>query len=455
MFDDLTNKLKLSFNKLKTQGKITEESINEALKEVKISFLEADVNYRVVNAFLKSVKKQILGEKIIGSLTPAQQFIKVINTELVKLLGDSNENIQEASKGMTGIMLVGLQGSGKTTSCAKLAGLLKTSGRNPYLVPLDIYRPAAIKQLQVLADSLNLKSYETEPDQKLTSTASDAMKEAQQMNATHIIFDTAGRLQIDEAMMDELLELKKLTKPTEILLVLDAMTGQEAINVAKAFDAKLDITGFILTKLDGDARAGAALSIRSITEKPVKFVGSGEKLTDLEFFHPDRIASKILGMGDIMTLIEKAQSNIDESTAQRLEENLKKNQFTLEDFQTQITQIKKMGPLKDLLKMIPGIGANLPGNLNIDDNHFNKINAIISSMTTQERRDHTILNRSRKIRVASGSGTQVSDINKLIKDFIKMKSMMKNFVGSGGKNKAMKEVQKMMGNRSGGGRMFP
>jgi len=413
-----------------------------------MALLEADVNYRVVNAFLKSVKKRALGQEVMGSLSPAQQFIKIVNDELVVMMGTENHELARSSGPLTVLMMVGLQGSGKTTTTAKLAHRLKKQGKKVFLASADVYRPAAIKQLAVLADELEVSCFNSNAQMLPANIAQLAREEAGRQMADYLIIDTAGRLQIDEPLMKELEEIKARVDVDEVLFVADAMTGQEAVNVANSFHERIGITGFVLTKMDGDARGGAALSIRAITGAPVKFVGVGEKIENLEPFYPERVASRILGMGDLVGLIEKAQEHLDLSKAKQIEEKLRKNDFTLSDFQDQLRQIRKMGPIGDLMKMMPGVGANMPAGAEVDEGGLSKVDAIINSMTLSERENPSMINGSRKVRVAKGSGTQVSDVNRLIKNFTQMKKMMKKFTSMGGK-KGMRAMSNMMGGPGG------
>jgi len=453
MFENLTEKLNQTFRKLTNKGVLTEGNIAASLKEVKLALLEADVNYRVVNAFLKSVKVRALGAEVMKSLSPGQQFIKIVNDELIRMMGEENHGLHQANNEVTVILMVGLQGSGKTTTAAKLANKLKKDGKKVHLASADVYRPAAIEQLQVLAKDLNVHCFDSTVDMKPSDIASKAHKEAELKLANYLILDTAGRLQIDEVLMDELEEIKSKISIHEILFVADAMTGQDAVNMAKSFHDKLDITGFILTKMDGDARGGAALSIRAITGQPIKFVGIGEKIKDLEPFYPDRIASRILGMGDMVGLIEKAQEHFDEVKAVKLEEKIRKNSFTLSDFQDQLKQIRKMGSLTDILGMIPGMGSKIPQGANVDEKSLVRIDAIISSMTMKEKEKPSLINGSRKLRISKGSGSKVSDINRLLKQFAQMSKMMKKFSSMGNDKKSMRALQNMMG-QGGGQGMF-
>lgn len=445
MFEDLTGKFHKTFKKLTNKGVLSEANVAASLKEVKMALLEADVNYRVVNSFLKSVKKRALGQEVMGSLTPGQQFIKIVNDELVQLMGQENHALDVIPNKMSIIMMVGLQGSGKTTTAAKLANKIKKDGRKPYLVPADIYRPAAIDQLQSLAGKLEVPCYQSTTEMDVVDIVKKAKKAADEAFANFMIIDTAGRLHIDEALMDELNRIVKAVPVNEILFVADAMTGQDAVNVAKAFDDQLDVSGFILTKMDGDARGGASLSIRAITGKPVKFVGVGEGVEELDPFYPDRIASKILGMGDLLSLIDKAQEHFDEKSAKDMQDKFRKNQFTLKDFQDQLKQIQKMGSIGDLMGMIPGMSGKVPQNAEMDDKALVRIDAIINSMTAAERDNHNLINGQRKLRIAKGSGTQVSDINRLLKQFVQMKKMMKKVSGMKNDRKSMRALGGMFG----------
>jgi len=432
MFDNLSQKLNNTFKKLKGHGKLSEKNIEDGLKEVRMALLEADVHFKVVKSFIKEVKKRSLGQEVLESLTPGQQVIKIVNEELSKLMGEKNEEINLKGPTPIPIMLVGLQGSGKTTTAGKLAVYLRDKGRNPFLVSLDIYRPAAIDQLKKLGKQINIAVYDTKADMKPDEICKKAHAYADQQGYDTIILDTAGRLHIDDELMAELLKIKKAVKPSDILLIADAMTGQDAVNIAKSFDAKLDISGFILTKMDGDARGGAALSIKEITNRPIKFIGTGEKINDLELFHPERMASRILGMGDVLTLIEKAQSVVDEKKAAELEKKLRKSQFTLEDFRDQMVQIRKMGSLSDILNMMPGMGKMKQlKNFEVDDRELIRIEAIINSMTRQERINPNIINGSRRKRIAGGSGTKVQDVNRLLKNYSQVMKIIKK-INKGG-----------------------
>jgi len=428
MFESLTDKLQGAFKKFGSRGVVTEEDLDQALREVRMALLEADVNFKVVREFTTRVKEKALGAQVLRSLTPAQQVIGIVHDELVELLGGEAPKLASASKPPSVVMLVGLQGSGKTTSIAKLASLLKKDGNRPLVVACDVYRPAAVHQLVTLARQLDVPCHEEGVDIKPAQIAANGLEKARRMNCTHVLVDTAGRLHIDEAMMSEVADLRKQLQPQEVLFVADAMAGQDAVTAAKEFHEKVGITGLILTKMDGDARGGAALSIRSITGKPIKFVGVGEKLSALEPFHPDRMASTILGMGDVLSLIEKAQETVDQKKALELQKKLRKSQFTLEDFRDQLVQVRKMGSLSDILKMIPGMGkVKEIKSLEIDDGEFVRIEAIINSMTPQERRQHGIINGSRRRRIATGSGTRVQDVNGLLKNYTQMLKMLKKF----------------------------
>lgn len=427
MFSSLSEKLQDVFKRLKGKGKLTEKDIKDAMKEVKLALLEADVNYKVVKDFINTVTQKAVGEEVLESLTPAQQVIKIVYDEMVNLLGGSDTKLTFSPSGFSIYMMVGLQGSGKTTTAGKLAGLLKKQGKNPLLVACDIYRPAAIKQLEIVAQKVGVKCFADYNSKDAVKIAKEGIEFAKSNRCDVAIVDTAGRLHINQELMDELVSIKNAIKPTEILLVLDAMTGQDAVNVATAFNEQLGLDGIIMTKLDGDTRGGAALSVKAITGKPIKFAGVGEKMEDLEAFHPDRMASRILGMGDILTLIEKAQEAIDQKKAEELEKKLRSMQFTLEDFLDQLKQIKKMGPLSQIISMIPGV--KLKGDVDFDagEKELKKIEAIINSMTKEERQDPSIINSSRKRRIAMGSGTTVQDVNRLLKQFEDMKKMMKQF----------------------------
>ena len=424
-FEGLTQRLQQAFGKMRGKGKLTEEDVKLVMREVRMALLEADVNYKVVKDFVKKTTERCVGQETLESLSAQQQIIKIVNEELTALMGGSNARLQYSSSPVSVFMLCGLQGAGKTTMSAKLAGWLKKDGKRPLLVGCDIYRPAAIKQLQVVGSQVGVPVFERGTQDPVV-TAKEAVEYARSHQHDVVILDTAGRLHIDEALMDELARVREAVKPSEILLTIDAMTGQDAVNVADSFNEKLEVTGVILTKLDGDTRGGAALSVRAVTGKPIKFAGTGEKLGDLEPFHPERMASRILGMGDVLTFIEKAQENlgeIDEAQTADLAKRMKNAEFTLEDFLTQMQQIKKMGPLSGLLKMLPGMSQI--GDIDIPDDAMKKPEAIIRSMTPKERRHPEVLNASRRRRIAAGSGTTVQDVNQLIRQFEESKKQMK------------------------------
>lgn len=431
MFDNLSEKLNIVFKKLKGHGTLSEANIQEALKEVRMALLEADVNFKVTKEFIDSVKAKSLGSDVMQSLTPGQQMIKVVRDELALLMGGVASPI-DTSRPPIPVMLVGLQGSGKTTTAGKLARHLKSKGKKPYLVPADVYRPAAILQLKRLGEQLSIDVFDSNPGDDPVNICREAFRAADRGGYDYVIFDTAGRLHIDEDLMQELSAIKSTISPREILFVADAMIGQDSVNVAKAFDEKLDLTGVILTKLDGDARGGVALSVKAVIGKPIKFVGIGEKLDAFEPFHPDRMASRILGMGDVLTLIEKAQDVFDQKKAEDLGKKLRKNTFTLDDFKDQLQQIKKMGSFGEILGMIPGLGK-LKGvkDMAPDEKDLKRIEAIINSMTKAERRDTSILNGNRRLRIAKGSGTSVQDVNQLVKRYAEAQKMMKRFTSGG------------------------
>ena len=438
IFEGLADKLQGALGKLKSKGKLTEKDVKDAMREVKLALLEADVNFKVVKDFIKKVQERAVGQEVMESLTPAQHVIKIVNEELTSLMGDVQSKITISPKPPTVLMMVGLQGAGKTTTSGKLGGYFKKQGKKPLLVACDIYRPAAIKQLQVVGEKLDIPVFSMGDKESPVNIAKAGYNHAIKNNNDLVIIDTAGRLHVDEALMDELKNIKSEVKPHEILLVVDSMTGQDAVNVAQSFNDALGVDGVILTKLDGDTRGGAALSIRAVTQKPIKFIGMGEKLDDLEPFHPDRMASRILGMGDILSLIEKAQENIDLDKAKELESKIKKQELDFEDFLEQMEQIQKMGPLNKVLEMIPGMGSmkDQLGDIDMNNKEIVRTKAIVQSMTKEERRNPSILNASRKKRIARGSGTSVQDVNRLIKQFNEMKKMMKMFTGS---QKSMKK----------------
>lgn len=426
IFSNLSEKLQESLGKLTGKGKLSEKDIDNVAREIKLSLLEADVNYKVVKEFVKKIKERAMGQDVMESLTPGQTVIKIVNEELTNLMGKENSKLELKGSTPHVVLMVGLQGSGKTTHSGKLVRKLKKEGRNPLLVALDVYRPAAIEQLKVVGKQAEVEVFE-KGKQDPIQTANEAKEYARRNNNDVVIMDTAGRLQIDEDLMDELRNIKKVVKPDEILLVVDAMVGQESVNVAKTFDEYLDISGVILTKLDGDARGGAALSIRQVVGKPIKFIGTGEKLDDLEAFHPDRMASRILGMGDVLSLIEKAEKQVSLKDARELEEKMRNQSYTLDDFVEQINQIRNMGPLEDLLAMIPGVNNKMLKNVNVDEKGFVRIEALISSMTKEEREKPEIIGKSRKERIAKGSGVDMNELNKLLKQFKELKKMMKQF----------------------------
>ena len=440
-FESLSEKLQAFTNKLRGKARITEKDLDEMLREVKLALLEADVNYKVVKEFINNIHDKALGQDVLKSLTPGQQVVKIVNDELTQLLGGTESKIAFTPNPPTIIMLVGLQGSGKTTTAGKLANLLRKQGKKPLLVACDVYRPAAIKQLQVVGAELNIPVYANESEKDVVKIAKRGKEIAIQKLNDVVIIDTAGRLQIDETLMQELKNLKSNLKPHEILLVVDSMTGQEAVNIASKFNDDVGIDGIILTKLDGDTRGGAALSIKKVTGKPIKFIGTGEKLNEIEEFHPDRMASRILGMGDVLSIIEKAEEKFDQEQAEKLEKKLLKNkELDLNDYLAQLKQIKKMGPLSSVIKMIPGMSKY---NIQVDDKETSRIEAIITSMTDEERKNPKILNASRRLRIANGSGTQVSDINKFMKSFEMTKDMMKK-MKNGKMNPQMKKMMKDM-----------
>ncbi len=445
-FEGLTEKINNTFKKLRGKGRLKESDVKEAMREIRMALLEADVSYKVTKDFVKSVTERCVGSDVLESLTPAQMIVKIVNDELTKLMGSSVKHLTINPNGPTVVMLVGLQGAGKTTNGSKLAGLQKRQGRNPLLVACDIYRPAAIQQLKVCGEKLGIPVFE-KGTQDPVQTAKEAVLYAKQRGHDMVFLDTAGRLHVDETLMNELKNIKAAVKPDEIMLVVDAMTGQDAVNAAQSFDEWLDIDSVMLSKLDGDARGGAALSVRAITGKPIKFSGIGEKLEDIEPFHPDRMANRILGMGDMLTLIEKAEKAFDAQKAEDLEKKLKSNKFTLQDFYDQMVQIKSMGSMEDILAQMPG-GANLKG-ATIDPKAMAHTEAIILSMTPKEREKPEIIAASRKKRIAAGAGVKVEDVNRLLKSFEQMRKMMKQFSGPG-MGKKMKRLSKMGGFGKGG-----
>ncbi len=435
MFQNLTEKINAAFKKFKNKGKLTEEDVKVGMREIKLALLEADVNFKVVRDFIKKVTERAVGADVLQSLLPAQQIVKIVNEELTALMGGEGERIKLASRPPTVIMMVGLQGAGKTTHCGKLAGMFKKQGRRPLLVACDVYRPAAVKQLEVVGGQLEIPVFQMGTDVSPVAIAQAGIEHAKQYGHDVVFIDTAGRLHIDEGMMEELKHIKAAVEPQEILLVVDAMLGQDAVNVAESFNGLLDITGVVLTKLDGDTRGGAALSVRYVTGKPIKYVGVGEKLDAIEPFHPDRMASRILGMGDMLSLIEKAEAAYDEEQAKELEEKLRKSQFDLEDFLDQFRQIRKMGSVKDILASLPGVDTTAIQNAQIDERAIGRMEAIILSMTSAERHKPSLLNMQRKKRIAAGSGTKVEEVNRLLKQFEQTCKMMKEM--SSGKLKRM------------------
>lgn len=429
-FEGLSGKLQDTFKKLRGKGKLTEKDIKEATREIKLALLEADVNFKVVKKFVKDINERAMGAEVLKSLTPGQQVIKIVNEEMTRLLGEKPVKLEYSSKGMTGLMLVGLQGAGKTTTAGKLANHMKNKdGKKVLLTACDVYRPAAIKQLQVVGQQVGVEVYADETSKDPVKIAKDALAYAREHFYDVILFDTAGRLQIDEELMEELEHIKDIVEPEHVLLNIDSMTGQEAVHVAEAFNEKIDLTGVILTKLDGDTRGGAALSVASVTGKPILFAGMGEKLTDLEVFYPDRMASRILGMGDVLSLIEKAQADFDEEKAKEQMEKFRKQTYTLEDFKEQLLQMKSMGSFKDIIDMMPGANKKALKGMDLDDREFARSEAIINSMTMEERIHPNIINANRRKRIAAGSGTRVQDVNKLLKGFEQSKKMMKQLSG--------------------------
>lgn len=434
-FEGLSKKLNGVFSGLKGKGSLTEQDIDKAMREVKLALLEADVNFHVVKDFVKSVKEKSLGQDVMQSLTPAQQVIKIVDTELTELMGGTGSKLTFSSSGLTVLMMVGLQGTGKTTTCGKLASWLKTQGKRPMLAACDVYRPAAIDQLEVVGKQVKTPVFTMRTCNEPEVIALAAMKEAKSQDCNVLIVDTAGRLQIDEDLMEELAKIKRLIKPHEILLVVDALTGQDAVNAATGFNEKLGIDGIVMTKMDGDSRGGAALSVKKVTGKPIKFVGMGEKMNELEVFHPDRMASRILGMGDVMTLIEEAESKFDEAQAIELEKKIKKNQFTLEDFLNQMQQVKKLGGLSKIISMLPGQNTKAVQEADVEkgERELVVIEAIIQSMTKEERENPGLLNAGRRKRIAAGSGQPVSKVNQTIKKYEESKKLMKKFMKPGAK----------------------
>ena len=448
-FEGLSEKLNTVFKRLKSRGKLTEADVKEAMREVRMALLEADVSYKVVKDFVAKISERAVGEDVLTSLTPGQQVIKIVNDELISLMGDSNAKINFPSKPPCIIMMCGLQGSGKTTHAAKLARFFKEQGKRPLLAACDVYRPAAINQLQVVGEKAGVKVFEMGQINPVT-IAKEAVKHAKDYGNDIVILDTAGRLHIDEELMDELKTIKEETVPSEIMLVVDAMTGQDAVNVAKAFDDALGIDSVLMSKLDSDTRGGAALSVLAVTGKPIKFVGTGEKLGDFEQFHPERMASRILGMGDMLTLIERAQTTFDEAESRKLTEKIKENGFDLTDLMEQMKQIQKMGPLKQIIGMLPGVGSKI-NDMDIDDNQLKRIEAIILSMTPEERTKPSIIDPKRKRRIAAGSGNTVADVNRLLRQFEEMQKMMKQLGVFGKNSKGKKNKLRLPPGMMGGG----
>ena len=434
-FEGLSEKLARAFKNLKQHGRLSEADVKAAMREIKLALLEADVNFKVVKEFIGKVSERCVGSDVLESLTPAQQVVKIVNEELTALMGSETATIKMASNPPTIIMMVGLQGTGKTTQSGKLAGYFKNKGRRPLLLACDVYRPAAITQLEIVGKNVDVPVFKIEDEKNPVRIAQKALDHAKRYGNDLVILDTAGRLHIDELLMEELANIKKAVSPQEILLVVDAMTGQDAVNVAESFNNLLDIDGVILTKLDGDTRGGAALSVKYITGKPIKFIGTGERPTDIEPFHPDRMASRILGMGDVLSLIDRAQEAYDEKEAQALEEKLRKNRFTLQDFLEQMRQIKKMGPLENLLGMMPGINAAQMKDIKVDEKQFARTEAIILAMTPAEREDPSLMNASRRRRIAAGSGTSVEMVNRLLRQFEQMNKMVKQLKSKKGKRR--------------------
>ena len=440
MFQSLTDKLANAFKKFRNKGKLTAADVKEGMREVKLALLEADVNFKVVKNFTQSVTERAVGADVLESLLPAQQIVKIVNEELIKLMGGETPKINISPKPPTVVMMVGLQGAGKTTHAAKIANMYKKKSKNPLLVACDVYRPAAIDQLKIVGESVGVPVFSLGAKISPVEIAKAGVEHAKKNGHDMVIIDTAGRLHIDQALMDELVKIKANVNPTEILLTVDAMTGQDAVNVAKTFNDLLDITGVVLTKMDGDTRGGAALSVKYITGKPIKFIGMGEKMDAIELFHPDRMASRILGMGDILSLIEKAEAAFDEKNAKELEKKMREQTFSLEDFLDQMRQLKKMGNLDQILGMMPGVNAGSLKNAQVDEKQMDRIEAIILSMTPEERLKPDIINGSRRKRIAKGCGLQVEDVNRLLKQFDQMKKMMKQLSGKG----AMKRLGRRM-----------
>jgi signal recognition particle subunit SRP54 len=459
-FEGLTSRLQSVFGKLKGRGKLTEDDVNEAMREVRLALLVADVNFKVVKDFVTRVKEKAVGQEVMKSFTPAMAVIDIVNKELTELMGGTQAKLAKSSKPPTVVLMAGLQGAGKTTLTGKLANMLKKQNHKPLLVAGDIYRPAAIRQLEVLGGQIDVPVFSLGDKVSPVEIAKQGVQKAKEQGYDYVLIDTAGRLQIDQEMMEEIRQIHDAVKPDEVLLVVDAMTGQEAVNVAKSFHEQLELTGVVLTKLDGDTRGGAALSVKAVTGCPIKFASTGEKIDQLEPFHPDRMASRILGMGDMLTLIEKAQAGIDKEKAAEMERKMRNAEFTLEDFLEQMEQLRKMGPLDQLLDMLPGMGKlkNMP-NFKVDEKQIARTEAIVKSMTRQEKLKPEIINYSRRKRIAAGSGTTVADVNRLLRQFEEMKKMMKQFsgmLGPDGKPKGgMKALRNMLGGKGKGGMRFP
>ncbi|UHA73964.1 signal recognition particle protein [Paenibacillus sp. 481] len=453
-FEGLTSRLQNVFSKLRGKGKITEDDVNEAMREVRLALLEADVNFKVVKEFIAKVKEKAVGQEVMKSFTPGMVIIDIVNKELTDLMGGSAAKLAKANKPPTVIMMAGLQGAGKTTTSGKLAKLLQKQNHKPLLVAADIYRPAAIKQLQVLGEQIKVPVFTLGDQANPVDIARQAMEHAKENHLDYVIIDTAGRLHIDEALMDELKQIHATVKPDEVLLVVDAMTGQDAVNVAESFNSQLELTGVVLTKLDGDTRGGAALSVKAVTGCPIKFAALGEKIDALEPFHPERMASRILGMGDMLSLIEKAQANIDADMAKEMERKMRNADFTFDDFLEQMQQVKKLGPIDQILDMIPGMNKmKQTANLKVDERQMGRIEAIVRSMTTAERQDPDLINHSRRKRIATGSGTALADVNRLIKQFDEMRRVMKQFSDMMGPKGP--KMMKNMKSKVGKGMKFP
>ncbi len=433
MFENLTDKLDNIFKKLKGKGRLDEENIQGALKEIRMALLEADVNFKVVKGFIEDVRERAVGQDVIDSISPGQQVVKIVHDRLVELMGGTSSQLRYGNRFPAPVMLVGLQGSGKTTTAVKLAKFISKQGKRTMLVSVDVYRPAAMEQLRILANETGMAVFQTDPKEDPLSICLNAVEEAKSRGYEVLIIDTAGRLQIDVEMMEELRKIKEVVHPAEILFVADAMTGQEAVNVATTFNERLGIDGVIMTKMDGDARGGAALSLKAVMGKPIKFVGIGEKVDALEVFHPERMATRILGMGDILTLVEKAQATVDEQQARELEKKIRKNEFTLEDFRSQLTQIKKMGSIQDILSMIPGFNKiKALKQISPDEKEMVRVTAIIDSMTRKERHNYLLIDGQRRKRIATGSGTTVQDVNRLLKNYGEMRKIMKKMTSKDG-----------------------